>query len=271
MSGELALFLMVLLLGVAVLLGPMVASLIWGIRRLIRHHIPEGLQNEIAPTHELISQQLKPSAVVGEATRPDRRWFYLSEDGRAEPTSARVIQEMLRQGSASNDTLVWNETFGQMWKPIRETEIVGGTISVPPPFPPAVPPIHKKQKRWAGPIVVAIVLFWLFGGIGWLLEFGGVADKNMLNGQLPACDSAVTSSLIKEALENMPLSRIVHVSVIEVSGQHEVQFEYGDSSEKNIRHCAAIALMNSGKHAITYSLEWTAKKQNVYATVNLED
>jgi len=93
----------------------------------------------------------------------------------------------------------------------------------------------------------------------------------MLNGQLPACDSAVTSSLIKEALENMPLSKIVHVSVIEVSGQREVDFERGDTSEKNVRRCAATALMNSGKHAITYSLEWTAGKQNVYATVNLED
>ena len=45
----------------------------------------------------------------------------------------------------------------------------------------------------------------------------------------------------------------------------------GDTSEKNIRRCAATALMNSGKHAITYSLEWTAGKQNVYATVNLDD
>jgi hypothetical protein len=202
---------------------------------------------------------------------PDRRWFYLSGDGHAEPTTAKVIQEMLRQGSASNDTLVWNETFGQMWKPIRETEIAGGTISVLPPLPPAVPLTLKKRKRWAGPLVVAIVLFWLVGGVGWLLEFGGVADKNMLNGQLPACDSAVTSSLIKEALENMPLSKIVHVSVIEVSGQREVKFEDGDTSEKDVRRCAGTALMNSGKHAITYSLEWTARKQNVYASVNLED
>jgi hypothetical protein len=269
MDSKLAIFLVLLFLGAAVVLGPIVESIIWGIKRLIRHR-QVAPQNEITVRHDLISQQLKSSAIIGEAAMLDGRWFYLNRDGHAEPTTAKVIQEMLRQGSVSSETLVWNEAFGQMWKPIRETEIAGGTISVPPPVPPIVPSTHKKRIRWAGPVLVAIVLFWLIGGIGWLLELGGVADKNMPNGQLPACDSAVTSSLIKEALENMPLSKIVHVSVIEVSGQREVRFEYGDTSEKSIRRCAAIALMNSGKHAITYSLEWTTGK-NVYATVNLED
>ena len=132
MDGK-AFFIVLLLLGAAAVLGPMVGAATWGIIRLIRRPAPAEPQNEIVARHDLISQQLKSPAT----TMPDRRWFYLSGDGHAEPTTAEVIQEMLRQGSASDDTLVWNETFGQMWKPIRETEIAGGTISVPPPLPPA--------------------------------------------------------------------------------------------------------------------------------------
>jgi hypothetical protein len=79
-----------LFLGTAVTLGPIVGSSIWGIIRLIRHRAPGAPQDEIAARHDLISQQLKSSAVIGETTMPDRRWFYLSEDGHAEPTTAKV-------------------------------------------------------------------------------------------------------------------------------------------------------------------------------------
>lgn len=268
MDGKLTIFLVVLCLGIAVALGPIIGSLFWGIKRLLgwQGATPEAVEDR----HDLVSEQFNSSGSVGQPSVPEGQWFYVDRAGQVAPTTPSVIRAMLQQGSASSETLVWNETFGQSWKPIRDTEFKRGIVGGPPPLPPSIP--HgKKRRRWIGPIVVGLILFWAVGGLGWLLEYGGLIDENMMNGHLPACDGNVTSSLIKQALENMPLSKIVHVSVIEISEQREVNFERGANSEKDVRHCAGTALMNSGKHAITYSLEWTAGKQNVYASVNLDD
>jgi len=71
MDSKLALSIVSVFLSVAVMLGPIVGSIIWGIRRLIRPRAPDAPQNEMSARHDLVSQQLK----LEETTMPDRRWF----------------------------------------------------------------------------------------------------------------------------------------------------------------------------------------------------
>jgi membrane protein required for colicin V production len=62
------------------------------------------------------------------------RWFYATNGGHAGPIAQDDVRELLRRGSINQDTLVWNETFGQSWKRLRDTEISGGILQ-PPPLP----------------------------------------------------------------------------------------------------------------------------------------
>lgn len=58
------------------------------------------------------------------ASESAQEWFYANGEVSAGPVTIAAIRELLRQGSLSTDNLVWNETFGQTWKSIRDTEIV---------------------------------------------------------------------------------------------------------------------------------------------------
>jgi membrane protein required for colicin V production len=64
------------------------------------------------------------------------RWFYAINGSHAGPIAEDDVRELLRRGSINQDTLVWNETFGQSWKRLCDTEISGGILQ-PPPLPRA--------------------------------------------------------------------------------------------------------------------------------------
>lgn len=64
-----------------------------------------------------------------------RRWFYEIKGRQTGPVTTDVIRELLHQGTVSHETLVWNETFGQSWKPIRDTDIIISGKDTPPPLP----------------------------------------------------------------------------------------------------------------------------------------
>jgi hypothetical protein len=55
--------------------------------------------------------------------------------GHKGPVTADAIRDLLRRGLVSYDTLVWNETFKQSWKPIRDTELPLIEGVAPPPLP----------------------------------------------------------------------------------------------------------------------------------------
>jgi hypothetical protein len=74
--------------------------------------------------------------------RTSLQWFYAVNGGHAGPFGFDAICELLHQRKIFRDTLVWNETFGQTWQPIRDTEIAATVKGVPPPLPPkALPPL----------------------------------------------------------------------------------------------------------------------------------
>jgi tetratricopeptide (TPR) repeat protein len=77
------------------------------------------------------------------------RWFYELTGGYAGPITAEAMRGLLYQGTVSYDTLVWNATFGQSWKPIRDTEVAVAVKDAPPPLPPPLPPrtVSKQHPR----------------------------------------------------------------------------------------------------------------------------
>jgi hypothetical protein len=73
-------------------------------------------RTDVDAGHDIISRQLEASAMIEKSATPNDsspHWFYEDKDGYSGPTTAEAIQDLLRQGSISYDTLVWNKTFGQ--------------------------------------------------------------------------------------------------------------------------------------------------------------
>jgi tetratricopeptide (TPR) repeat protein len=108
---------------------------------------------------------------MGNPDQSSSSWFYEVQGGHAGPVTIESICDLVRRGIVSDDTLVWNETFGEVWKPIRDTEIPGRAQNKDPsPLPPPLPPrtVPNQQPRdgpnylefvWALPAIVATVIF----------------------------------------------------------------------------------------------------------------
>jgi hypothetical protein len=84
---------------------------------------------------------------------PPIQWFYAIKGSHVAPTTVDGMRDLLRRGSINQDTLVWNETFGQSWKRLRDTEISEG-MARPPPLPQQTdilePPSGKPFKQKSG-------------------------------------------------------------------------------------------------------------------------
>lgn len=69
-----------------------------------------------------LGQQPRILPEVGTTSEID--WFYATNESHAGPITDDEIRNLLRRGVINPNTLVWNKTFGESWKPIRDTEIV---------------------------------------------------------------------------------------------------------------------------------------------------
>jgi hypothetical protein len=120
----------------------------------------------------------------------------------------------------------------------------------------AKPRVPKKSLPWAGGIVAAIVLFWFFGGFLWIMRLSGVDTESMLSNDIPKCNSLTATSLAKQALETMPLSKVLNIIVFEIRDAQELTYQ----SVAKKRLCRATAFLNSGKREVQYSIEWFDEK-----------
>jgi hypothetical protein len=57
-------------------------------------------------------------------------WFYEVQGGHAGPITIEALRELLRRGTVSNDTLVWNKSLGS-WEPVRDTDVAVATRDAP--------------------------------------------------------------------------------------------------------------------------------------------
>jgi len=78
-------------------------------------------------------------------------------------------------------------------------------------------------------------------------------DPGVLRGELPSCRGSTVTDLVKQAIEGSPQAKLVNVTVFSVTQPEEI--EVGEK-----RRCKALALMNSGKTEITYTVEWSNLK-----------
>ena len=193
-------------------------------------------------------------------------WFYTTQDGYAGPVGSEEIRDLLSKGQLTPNTLVWNDTFGESWRPIRDTEIA--QRASPPPIPPTVrvavkdksnASLAKKSALIRGIVMTAVLLFvfWLFGGGILVLRLIGYDTETMLSNAIPKCNSTTATDLAKQALENAPLTTVVKVTVFQLQDVQELS--YDDGAEK--RTCHATALLNSGKREVKYTIEWADKAE----------
>ncbi len=89
----------------------------------------------------------------------DDHWYYVTDSGHAGPVTAMAIQALLRKGVITKGTLVWNSSFGQSWKPIRDVDL---GLPKPPPVPKSVKAIRvvegfERAIRWSIFLVICVV------------------------------------------------------------------------------------------------------------------
>jgi hypothetical protein len=99
-----------------------------------------------------------PSAILND------HWYYATESGHAGPMTATAIQELLRKGVVTYETLVWNSAFGKSWKPVRDTDF---GIPKPPPLPKRSR-INRALDVFSSVVRWAIVLLIVAGVAMWL-------------------------------------------------------------------------------------------------------
>jgi hypothetical protein len=103
----------------------------------------------------------------------------------------------------------------------------------------------KRTKYLA---FTGVALFLLVGGV-WLIEdiFERISPKPTYS-----CTGNGTAKLLKEVIENGPLSKILNIAVYQVDNNQEL------SRENNKLLCIADILLNSGNNkSIRFSIERT--------------
>jgi hypothetical protein len=245
---------------VTVILGPMSLILLAVLPKNRRGISAPGSEANVKPS----TSQTDHTELSGTTSMP---WYCATEDSYLGPITLNAIRDLLKRGTVTQDTLVWNEKFGELWKPIRETEISDGTMRVPPPIrfvrPPVCeeqPELQSKRRRWLAPAIGCVVLFWFFGGFILVMNLLGYDTETMLSNSIPKCDSITAKKMAKEALQNGPLAKMVNTRVYEI--QDARQIAYDNKADK--RTCQATALLNSGRHDVSYTIEWMNKDKNKY-------
>jgi hypothetical protein len=93
----------------------------------------------------------------------DDHWYYATDSGHAGPVTAMVIQDLLHKGVVTKGTLVWNSSFGQSWKPIRDIDF---GLPKPPPLPKGNL-IIRALEVFAHVVRWAIYLLIVAGAVWW--------------------------------------------------------------------------------------------------------
>ncbi len=106
----------------------------------------------------------------------------------------------------------------------------------------------------------AVAVLFVIGAIGVMVDLAK-NDPGLLRGELPSCRGSTVTDLVKQAIEGSPQAKLVNITVFDITQAEEIE-----AGEK--RSCKALALMNSGKREITYSVEWSNPRHtNVWVQV----
>ena len=65
-------------------------------------------------------------------------WFYVNDGQSTGPISDETLRELIQTGLIKPDTLLWNKSFGQEWKPAQSIPELFSTDSSLAPPPPSV-------------------------------------------------------------------------------------------------------------------------------------
>ena len=131
-------------------------------------------------------------------------WFYETKGERLGPVTIEVIREMLRRGEVSEETPVWNPSFGQDWKPIRSTEAapsveVAASVSSTSSLPPL--PSARMSDPSAGKALAVAILVGLFviAGTKWLFSGGPARPEHSELSEAEFRAACATSEAFKKS------------------------------------------------------------------------
>jgi uncharacterized protein YecT (DUF1311 family) len=168
--------------------GSLLASIAYYIVRFLKGQPLRKVNQANGPSPDL-SKIVEASSPADKSVNPDKdslRWFYESKDGHVGPITTDAVQDLLLRGSISQDTLVWNKTFGQSWKSIRDTSFAGLSEHAPPPLPAIIRSkrIDKNLvpgERWTAPLKLSPLLILLLMAFVVWVYLGLPSPDTLLN------------------------------------------------------------------------------------------
>lgn len=106
-------------------------------------------------------------------------------------------------------------------------------------------------KRWYQSLWFRLTV----GFVGVLLLLDSLGGGN---GQLPTCESQNAENMVKGAIKNGPLSKVLNIEILALK-----DVETKSSSEDKVE-CVATGLTNAGDTKFKYTFTWVRKEKGEY-------
>lgn len=112
-------------------------------------------------------------------------------------------------------------------------------------------PSTATPKRWYQSLWFRLTV----GLVGLLLLLDSLSGGS---GKLPTCESQNAENMVKGAIKNGPLSKVLNIEVLALK-----DVETKSSSEDKVE-CVATALTNAGDTKFNYTFTWVRKEKGEY-------
>jgi hypothetical protein len=124
----------------------------------------------------------------------------------------------------------------------------------PTPIPATPPKKPWYSSYWLRVPVAAVVAGYCIYSLGDNLAAAGGKLE------LPKCDSAKAEEMVKAAVKNGPMSKILNVEILALK---DIQTQ--SSSEERVI-CLARGITNGGESKFAFSFEWVNKAEGQFVT-----
>lgn len=130
------------------------------------------------------------------------------------------------------------------------------------PIQPVSATPSKPKKRWTKGLWWRIPVC-LIGLITLLSAIAGAGGSK--SAALPTCDSSIADGMVKNAIKNGPLSKILNVEILALKDT------VTKSATEEKVECHATGLTNAGETKFNFSFQWVNKDKGQYIVHVTED
>lgn len=120
------------------------------------------------------------------------------------------------------------------------------------PIPATTPKKPWYYSYWVRVPFAAVVATWAIYSLGDNIAAAGGKLE------LPKCDSAKAEDMVKEAVKNGPMSKVLNIEVIALK---DITNKVADNG---VPVCLARAITNGGESKFAYTFEWVNKEKGQF-------